>query len=342
MAERKLFVVIGITGNQGGSVAKTFLDDPEMRSKYRLRGITRDPTSSQSQKLISQGVEMVSANLHDQSTLLKAFEGAHVIFSVTDFWKPYFDEKNQAKAREQGKHIGELCYELEYEQGRNIADAASKTPTLERLVVSMVCSTKERSNGIYSKIYHFDAKADMISYIKSTHPALAAKMSELNMGVFMTAWRFTPSLMAPQKMEDGVHVLRLPCNPDTPIPFVDAGNDTGPFVRTLLALEPGVHLYGAVTLMSWNEWLTLWGRIMGKKTRFQLVTVEFWEEEMAKWAPQGFGTEIAEMFEFMGKYGYDGGDPECKRWWELVDAVPGISSVEGFIKNEDWSSVVGN
>ncbi|KAM3080324.1 hypothetical protein ACMFMG_005285 [Clarireedia jacksonii] len=335
MDERKLFVIIGITGNQGGSVARTFLDDPEMRSKYRLRGITRDLTSSQSQNLASQGVEMVSANLHDSSTLLKAFEGAHAIFSVTDFWKPYLDEKNQAKAREQGKHIGELCYELEYEQGRNIADAASQIPALERLVVSMVCSTKQRSNGFYSKIYHFDAKADMISYIKSKHPALAAKMSELNMGVFMTAWRFTPSLMAPQKMEDGVHVLRLPCNPDTPIPFVDASNDTGPFVRALLALKPGIQLYGAVTLMSWNEWLTLWGKIMGKKTRFQHVSVDFWEEEMSKWAPQGFGTELAEMFEFMGKYGYDGGDLECKRWWEVSSDPTSFLHAAGI----NWSLV---
>ena len=40
MDERKLLVIIGITGNQGGSVARTFLNDPGMRSKYRLRGIS--------------------------------------------------------------------------------------------------------------------------------------------------------------------------------------------------------------------------------------------------------------------------------------------------------------
>ncbi|KAI9648877.1 hypothetical protein NHQ30_003518 [Ciborinia camelliae] len=317
MDERKLFVIIGITGNQGGSVARTFLNDPELRSRYRIRGVSRDASSSKSRELVTQGVEMVSANLHDSASLLKVFDGAQVIFSVTDFWKPYLDEKNQVEARKQGKHIGELCFDLEYEQGRNIADAACKVQGLERFVVSMVCSTKLRSNGRYEKIYHFDAKAAMVTYVKDTYPKLAAKMSQLNMGVFMTAWRFTPSLMAPQKMDDGVYALRLPCNPKMPIPFVDAGNDTGPFVRALLAVEPGIQLYGAVTLMNWHEWLELWGKVMGKPVMFQLVSVQFWEEEMSKWAPQGFGTEIAEMFEFMGTYGYDGGDTTCKRWWEV-------------------------
>jgi len=317
MDERKLFVITGITGNQGGSVAQTFLNDPEMKSKYRLRGISRQSSSNQVFNLKSRGVEMIQADLHNASSLVTAFAGASVIFSVTDFWKPFLEPTNQAKAREQGKDIGEFGYKLEYEQGRNIADAASKIPELERFVVSMLCSTKERSNGRYDKIYHFDAKADMVTYVKSIHPDLAAKMSELNMGVFMQSWKFIPSMMVPQRMDDGVHRLRLPCNPNTLIPFVDPTNDTGPFVRALLALQPGVQLYGAAEMMSWNEWLALWGRIMGKQVRFEQKSVEFWEEELSKSMPKGFGTEIAEMFEFMGIYGYDGGDPTCKRKEEV-------------------------
>lgn len=316
MDERKLLVIIGITGNQGGSVARTFLNDPKMRSKYRLRGISRNPSSSRSRELAAQGVEMISADLHDPPSLLKAFEGAQAIFSVTDFWAPYLDKNNQAKAQEQGKHIGQFSYELEYEQGRNIVDAASKVPELERLVVSMLSSTKKSSNGRYDKIWHFDSKVDMISYVKSTYPDLAKKMSELNMGVFFRAWRFAP-IIAPQRMDGGVHVLAMPCNPNTPIPFVDPNNDTGPFVRALLTLEPGIHLYGETDLMSWNTWLVLWGRILGKVVRFEQVSVDFYEEELSKTFPRGFGTEIGEMFEFMGTYGYNGGDPACKRKEEV-------------------------
>ena len=316
MDERKIFVVIGITGNQGGSVARTFLNDSEMRSKYRLRGISRDPSSSRARELASQGVETVSADLHDPPSLLKAFEGAHAIFSVTDFFAPYFNKNNQAKAQEQGKHIGQFCYELEYEQGRNIADAASKIRELERLVVSMVSSTKKSSNGRYDKIWHFDSKADMISYVKSTYPDLATKMSELNMGVFFQTWKSAP-IIAPRRMEDGVHLLALPCNPNTAIPFVDPTNDTGPFVRALMTLEPGIQLYGEIALMSWNSWLALWGRVLDKRVKFEQVSVSSFEEEMSRTHPQGFGTEIGEMFEYMGIYGYNGGDPACKRKEEV-------------------------
>lgn len=54
----------------------------------------------------------------------------------------------------------------------------------------MLFSIKMRSNGRYDKIWHFDNKADMISYVKSTYPNLAPKMSELNMGVFFQSLRY--------------------------------------------------------------------------------------------------------------------------------------------------------
>jgi uncharacterized protein YbjT (DUF2867 family) len=81
----KLIVIIGITGNQGGSVADAFIDDPA----WRLRGISRDVQSAASQSWSDKGVEMVQANLHDPESLKHVFKGANVVFSVTDFWKPF-------------------------------------------------------------------------------------------------------------------------------------------------------------------------------------------------------------------------------------------------------------
>lgn len=40
-SQKKLLVVIGATGNQGGSVARRFLLDPS----YSVRALTRNPTS---------------------------------------------------------------------------------------------------------------------------------------------------------------------------------------------------------------------------------------------------------------------------------------------------------
>lgn len=160
----------------------------------------------------------------------------------------------------------------------------------------------------------------MITYVKSKYPELAAKMSELNMGIFFQSWRLVPALMGPTKADDGSYVLKMPSDPNTPIPFVDPTTDTGPFVRALLAVKPGIQLYGETALISWTEWLQLWGKIMGKQVHFEKVSVEWSEQELGKLYPQGFGTEIAEMFEFAGMYGYDGGDPACKRKEEVSNA----------------------
>lgn len=295
MASKKLFVVIGITGNQGGSVARTFLTEPDLKERYRLRGISRDPLSEPSKKLSDQGVEMIKADLHDPASLSKAFQGANVIFSVTDFWALYFNPENQAKAKEQSKPIGQIAYELEYEQGRNIADAAAKVPELERFVVSMLSSPKKWSNGHYQQLWHYESKADMVTYINKEYPVLAAKMSGLNMGVFFYSWKIV-SLIGPRLWTDGFHVLQLPCKGDKPCPLIDPRNDTGPFVRALLQVEPGTQLYGETSLIGWRDWLKLWGKILNISVRYEQVTIDHYEKELQKQGyPEGFGTEIAEV-----------------------------------------------
>lgn len=55
----KLITVVGSTGNQGGSVIKAILNDPELSKEYKIRGITRDPSKPSGEKLKSQGVDVV-------------------------------------------------------------------------------------------------------------------------------------------------------------------------------------------------------------------------------------------------------------------------------------------
>jgi uncharacterized protein YbjT (DUF2867 family) len=77
----RLIVVVGATGNQGGSVARLFAKEPG----WRVRGITRNPEKLSNSYLREAGVEMVAADLDDPASLEKAFEGANAIFAVTDF-----------------------------------------------------------------------------------------------------------------------------------------------------------------------------------------------------------------------------------------------------------------
>ena len=51
MAPKKIIVVVGATGNQGGSVVNTFLGLPA----WQVRGITRNASSEAAKKLKEKG-----------------------------------------------------------------------------------------------------------------------------------------------------------------------------------------------------------------------------------------------------------------------------------------------
>jgi len=147
MSSSKLIVVIGATGTQGGSVTDTFLKD----DTWRVRGITRNTGSDAAKKLSEKGVEVVAANLDDTSSLVSTFQGADVVFSVTDFWQPYMNPANREKAKP-GQALNEWAYEYEQQQGMNVFDAAAKTEGLERLVFSTLPGPKKWSNGKLNKV----------------------------------------------------------------------------------------------------------------------------------------------------------------------------------------------
>lgn len=112
----KLVVVVGITGNQGGSVADTFLTD----NNWRVRAITRHPSKPAAQEWKSRGVELVAADQDDVDSLTKAFTGAHAIFAMTDYWAPLSDPKLRATAAKRGITAEQQCGELETQRGKSL------------------------------------------------------------------------------------------------------------------------------------------------------------------------------------------------------------------------------
>ena len=79
----KLLVVIGATGQQGGSVVQTVLADPQLSKEYKIRGTCRDPSKANAQAIAQKGVEMVAADATDPASLQKAFAGAHAVYAST-------------------------------------------------------------------------------------------------------------------------------------------------------------------------------------------------------------------------------------------------------------------
>jgi uncharacterized protein YbjT (DUF2867 family) len=66
----KTIAIVGGTGQQGGGVANILLKTPG----WNVRIVTRNVESDNAKALKERGAEVVSANLDDEASLVKAFE----------------------------------------------------------------------------------------------------------------------------------------------------------------------------------------------------------------------------------------------------------------------------
>jgi uncharacterized protein YbjT (DUF2867 family) len=171
----KLIVVTGATGMQGSGVIDALATNPD----WRIRGLTRNTNSEKAKALVDRGIEMVAANLDDEDSLIKAFNGANAIFAVTDFYEPF------------ATGIGpENAMEIEYSRGVNLARAAAATTTLEYYFWSTLPAASGLTNG-EAKVPHFDAKGAIDAYIKKD-PVLNAKTVFLLTGFYASNFNYPP------------------------------------------------------------------------------------------------------------------------------------------------------
>ena len=77
----KIVTVFGATGTQGGAVIDALLQESD--SPYKIRAVTRDPSSASSKALVERGVEVVTADLSKRDSLRAAMKGAEAVFAVT-------------------------------------------------------------------------------------------------------------------------------------------------------------------------------------------------------------------------------------------------------------------
>ncbi|KAH7389162.1 putative hscarg dehydrogenase [Cadophora sp. MPI-SDFR-AT-0126] len=322
----KLIVVIGVTGAQGSSVAKTFLQLPD----WSVRGISRNPSSPASQALSALGVQIVQGDLDDKASLLPAFDGAHTIFANTDFFIHMFSALEHPEIAS-GRDPKIYAYDREIEQGLNIAEVAASPPvikTLQRFIYSSLADATKWSGGKYTTVYHFDCKVEVIRVIREKYPELAAKMSELQMGHYVENWRAFPP-MAPQKLGDGSFVMRRPNAAGLRLPFVVARKDTGEFVKALVDLPVG-------TAMTMPQFMEIWGKVHGVKVAYEQVSYD----EFFEGVPTILKEEIGDSFKFIEDFGITGGDPDVLTTAQLDHKLK-LTTIEEWIRSEDWSSLFG-
>jgi len=127
MANNRTILITGVTGKQGGAVAR-FLQN----SGFHLRGLTRKPESEQAAALARQGVEVVKGDLDDEATLRRSLAGAWGVFGV--------------------QNTGEAGVEREEAQGKRLATLAREAG-VEHYVYTSVGSADKRTG-----VPHFDNK----------------------------------------------------------------------------------------------------------------------------------------------------------------------------------------
>jgi hypothetical protein len=171
----KTLTIIGATGIQGSSVVEAALRFPQ---EWRIRALTRNPEGPSAQALLVKGIEVVKADLNDISTLSTAFASSHAIFATTDFFGPF-----GALGANTQKAIA-----MEWEQTRNIIEAALACDTLQHFVWSTLPHAARISNGKFH-IGHFEAKNRGEDLIRD-HPLLLAKTTFAYVGWYASNFSY--------------------------------------------------------------------------------------------------------------------------------------------------------
>ncbi|KAE8152729.1 hypothetical protein BDV25DRAFT_54909 [Aspergillus avenaceus] len=314
---KNTIVVFGATGKQGGSVVESILNDPKAASQFQIKAITRDVNKDSAKALAAKGAELATANLNDKESLRSVIKGAYGVFAVTNFWEIF-------------------SAEVEVQQGKNIAEV-SKEEGVQHLVWSSLLNVNKLTNGVLSKVYHFDGKAEVEEYIRS----LGIPATFFLAGFYMAnvpGASFRP-------MPDGSYALSMPFGDDAPIPLFATEFDTGKFVKGIYLNRDatlGKRIYGATNYATPAEMVRGFQKVFpeaGKNAKFNQISHEAFKGIMAATgAPEIIQEEMLQNMRLMPEFGYYGGDSldaslaivdePLTTWEEYIKQAPAFASLK--------------
>jgi uncharacterized protein YbjT (DUF2867 family) len=217
--DRKLIAVIGATGQQGGSVVRAL----QAGGQFTVRALTRSPGKHR-----ELADEVVEADLDRPETLKGAFDGAHGVFLVTNFWEEGADELKQATA----------------------AVHAAKDAGVKHFVWSTLPDAEAISSGKFH-VHHFTGKARIDRIVKE------ARFAYHTFVIAPFFYQNLAGILAPQKQEDGSLGWVLPLDPTVRSIHMGDIRELGAIVAGAFALPDqaghGEYLPLVGDFMSFNE-----------------------------------------------------------------------------------------
>ncbi|MDX2644276.1 NmrA/HSCARG family protein [Streptomyces sp. PA03-1a] len=190
MTQKKIIAVLGATGAQGGGLARAILAEPD--GPFAVRAITRDADSDKARALAGRGAEVVEADLGDEGSLRRAFDGAHGAYVVTNYWEGMSAETELAQAGNAARAAKDAG--LRHVVWSTLEDTRAHFPVAEARVPLL--------DGAYT-VPHFDAKAEADRFF-------------IDLGVPTTLlrttfyWEAFLQGFAPRRDDSGDLVLSLP------------------------------------------------------------------------------------------------------------------------------------
>ncbi|KAM6054753.1 nmrA-like family domain-containing protein 1 [Chlamydotis macqueenii] len=263
MAGKKLIVVFGATGAQGGSVARALLED----GTFGVRAVTRSPRKKEAQELEQLGAEVVRADQDDEPSLEQALAGAYGAFLVTNFWEHCSKEKEIA-------------------QGKRLADL-SKRLGLRHVVYSGLENVKQLTGGRL-EVLHFDGKGVVEEYFQK----IGVPTTTIRLPFYFENFL---SIFKPQKAPQGdTFVLALPMG-NTPMDGM-AVEDVGPVVLSLLK-SPEEYVGRVIGLSTGKLTEAEYAAVLTQQTGKTVEASKISPDEYEKRGSPG-AKEMAAMFRF--------------------------------------------
>jgi hypothetical protein len=304
--ETPLLVVVGATGTQGTAVISHFH--------------TRNPSSPKAKTLAGQGVEIVQADLNQLASLETAFIGATAIFAYTNFASRTFSsEAKAAVASGKAKTLPEAGEEMEFQQGRNIADAAATvaaTGLLEGLVWSTTADPAVLSGGKLGPVHEMNGKARVWEYMVS-RPGLTGRVSSVTFGVFVESlmrfpefygWTKEKTIEGKTIEEGGVgggvkegyyYVFKVPLEPAAPMAWIQMQNDAGSWVSALLKAPAGLEVKAVGGYLSFEELASILEKELAVQVKAERVPLK----EYVAGNEGGVMRDLAELLRAVAAFG---------------------------------------